>query len=140
MASKYDNGVGRIVKNGRSRSSKYYDKNPASKKKKGAYDRAYNSRPEQIKRRDSRNKARKEMGNPKGKDIHHKDNNPLNNSKSNLEVMSVKKNRQAALRKDAPKRTERTKFVDKPKKGFQKSIPLNKQSRQKALKKAYGVK
>lgn len=101
MASKYDNGnTGKkIVKNGRSRSSQYYDKNPGARKKKGAYDRSYNHRPDQIKRRDSRNKARKEMSNPKGMDIHHKDNNPLNNSKSNLEVMSIKKNRQAALRK-----------------------------------------
>ena len=45
----------------------------------------YHSRPEQIKRRSSRNKARRlaiKAGKAKvgdGKDIHHKDGNPLNN-------------------------------------------------------------
>ena len=50
----------------------------------------YHSRPEQIKRRSSRNKARRlaiKAGKAKvgdGKDIHHKDGNPLNNKNGNL--------------------------------------------------------
>jgi len=46
----------------------------------------YHSKPEQIERRSSRNKARRIMGDNaiKGKDIGHKDNNPLNNDPKNL--------------------------------------------------------
>jgi len=46
----------------------------------------YHSKPEQIERRSSRNKARRIMGDKaiKGKDIGHKDNNPLNNDPKNL--------------------------------------------------------
>jgi len=56
----------------------------------------YHSRPEQIKRRAKRNEARRLMKNNKdikGKDVHHKDNNPLNNDKSNLSIVTQKYNR-----------------------------------------------
>ena len=46
----------------------------------------YHSRPEQIEKRSSRNKARRAMGDNavKGMDVGHKDNNPLNNDPDNL--------------------------------------------------------
>ena len=46
----------------------------------------YHSRPEQIEKRSSRNKARRAMGDNavKGMDVGHKDNNPLNNDPKNL--------------------------------------------------------
>lgn len=61
--------------------------------------REYHSRPEQIKRRSSRNKARrlviKARGKNavKGKDVDHADRNPTNNSLSNLRIQSKTKNR-----------------------------------------------
>lgn len=59
----------------------------------------YNSKPEQKKRRASRNTARRRLEAAKrvrkgdGKDVHHKDGNPKNNAKSNLSVTSKAKNR-----------------------------------------------
>lgn len=59
----------------------------------------YQGKPEQIKRRSSRNKARrlaiKKHGKAavNGKDIDHKDRNPHNNSSSNLRIQSKKENR-----------------------------------------------
>lgn len=59
----------------------------------------YGSKPEQKKRRASRNAARREMERKgkvrkgDGKDVAHKDNNPRNNSSSNLAVQSKSKNR-----------------------------------------------
>ena len=56
----------------------------------------YHSKPEQIKRRSQRNEARrslKDRKDIKGKDVHHKDNNPMNNDKSNLSIVSQKYNR-----------------------------------------------
>ena len=61
--------------------------------------RAYNSRPSQKKRRAARNKARRQMiaagvaRKGDGKDVHHKDGNPLNNSRSNLAVQPKSVNR-----------------------------------------------
>lgn len=61
--------------------------------------REYHGKPEQIKRRNSRNAARRLMikkGLVKkgdGKDVDHKDRNPTNNSARNLRVTSQKKNR-----------------------------------------------
>ena len=82
-----------------SRTKEYYDKHPEAKKKKTAYDKKYNARPEEIKRRAARNDARetlKKEGRVRkgdGKDVHHKDGNPLNRSKSNLKAESRSKNR-----------------------------------------------
>lgn len=68
---------------------------------KAAYDKAYNARPEQVKKREMRNVARAEMvrdGKAKkgdGKDVDHKqmlDGNGTN-SKSNLRVVDKEKNR-----------------------------------------------
>lgn len=59
----------------------------------------YHSKPEQRARRSSRNKARrlavKKHGKAavKGKDVDHKDRNPMNNSSSNLRIQSKKENR-----------------------------------------------
>lgn len=59
----------------------------------------YHASAEQRKKRSSRNKARRKMvksvgkSKIKGKDIDHKDGNPLNNSRSNLRVRSKSKNR-----------------------------------------------
>lgn len=59
----------------------------------------YNSKPEQKKRRASRNAARREMikaGKARkgdGKDVAHKNNNPKDNRKSNLTMQSKAKNR-----------------------------------------------
>ena len=70
----------------------------------------YHSRPEQIKKRSSRNKARRlavKMGKAKkgdGKDIHHRDGNPLNNKNGNLRSMSKSKNRSFARTRTARKK------------------------------------
>tara|TARA_R100001443_G_scaffold103695_1_gene112113 strand:- start:394 stop:615 length:222 start_codon:yes stop_codon:yes gene_type:complete len=61
--------------------------------------REYHSKPEQKKRRAGRNRARRIMTMLKkvrkgdGKDVHHKDGNPKNNSRKNLRVESKKTNR-----------------------------------------------
>ena len=70
----------------------------------------YHSRPEQIKKRSSRNKARRlavKEGKAKkgdGKDIHHRDGNPLNNTQGNLKSMAKSKNRSFARTRTARKR------------------------------------
>lgn len=48
--------------------------------------RDYHGKPEQIKRRAARNKARKIMRAKKGEEVDHKDGNPRNNSPSNLRI------------------------------------------------------
>ena len=55
----------------------------------------YHSKPEQIERRSSRNKARRAMGDKaiKGMDVGHKDNNPLNNDPDNLRNENPSTNR-----------------------------------------------
>jgi hypothetical protein len=59
----------------------------------------YHSRPEQIRNRSSRNKARREMEKRHGKgaltnhDIDHTDGNPMNNSLQNLKITTKKYNR-----------------------------------------------
>ena len=60
------------------------------------YDR-YHSKPKQKKDRAARNTARrrvkKSSGIQAGKDVHHKDGNPQNNSYANLSIRSRKGNR-----------------------------------------------
>lgn len=61
--------------------------------------REYHGKPEQIKRRAARNKARSLMikkhgkSKLKGKDVDHKDFNPRNNSSKNLSIKDWRKNR-----------------------------------------------
>ncbi|KGK41045.1 hypothetical protein LH51_17610 [Nitrincola sp. A-D6] len=65
---------------------------------KAEYER-YHSKPEQKKRRAGRNKARSLMiksgkaSKGDGRDVDHKNRNPLDNSKSNLRIQSKKVNR-----------------------------------------------
>jgi hypothetical protein len=53
----------------------------------------YHGKKEQIARRSSRNKARRKKKCPAGKEVHHKDMNPKNNSRKNLKCVTKKKNR-----------------------------------------------
>lgn len=59
----------------------------------------YQGRPEQIKNRSARNKARRELEKEgrvrkgDGKDVDHKDGNPRNGSRKNLRVQSKSANR-----------------------------------------------
>lgn len=70
----------------------------------------YNAKPEQKKRRAARNQARRIMTKAgkvrkgDGKDVAHKNNNPKNNSKSNLSVQSKAKNRSFARTKTAKRK------------------------------------
>lgn len=63
------------------------------------YDREYQARPEQKKKRAARNAARRMMIKKHGKaalknkDVDHSDGNPRNNSKSNLKIMGRSENR-----------------------------------------------
>jgi hypothetical protein len=71
----------------------------------------YNSKPEQKKRRAMRNKARREMiaaGKVRkgdGKDVAHKDNNPMNTSSSNFAVQSKAKNRSVPRNKNGERKS-----------------------------------
>lgn len=59
----------------------------------------FHGKPEQIKRRAQRNKSRRMLAKQglvskgDGKDVHHKDHNTANTSRSNLAVISKSKNR-----------------------------------------------
>jgi hypothetical protein len=70
----------------------------------------YQGTPEQIKRRAARNKARRELMKAglvrkgDGKDVNHKDGNPLHNSRSNLNVESKSANRSYPRTKTARKK------------------------------------
>lgn len=64
-----------------------------------AYDKEYQARPEQVKKRVARNAARRLMikkhgkSSLKGKDIDHNNGNATDNRASNLKIMSRSKNR-----------------------------------------------
>ena len=64
-----------------------------------SYDKAYAARPEQKKRRAQRNAARRKMtalGHTKkgdGKDVHHRNRKTSDNRRTNLAVISRRKNR-----------------------------------------------
>lgn len=66
----------------------------------------YNSKPEQVKNRTSRNRARREMikagkaHKGDGKDVGHKNSNPRDNDKSNLTMETKAHNRSFARKKD----------------------------------------
>jgi len=59
----------------KSKSAKYYAKNPAARKKKAAYDKKFNQKPEQRKKRSELTKKNREADkrgiNRKGKDYDH---------------------------------------------------------------------
>jgi len=63
------------------------------------YDRKYQARPEQVKKRVARNAARRMMirkhgkNKLKGKDVDHKNGNATDNSKGNLKIIARSKNR-----------------------------------------------
>lgn len=71
----------------------------ASGRKYSAYDKEYQARPEQVKKRVARNAARRLMIKKhgkaalKGKDIDHKRGTKAGNGPSNLQIMSRSKNR-----------------------------------------------
>lgn len=90
---------------------------PNSQKNTKARQRAqakYNSKPEQIKKRASRNKARAAMERAgkvhkgDGKDVAHKNGNALDDRMSNYAVQSKKKNRSYARTKSAHKKDPRS--------------------------------
>jgi len=80
-----------------SKSTIYYRNNPEKKKKKAITSKAYNKI--SVLDREYRNKARKKIEDltghklPPSKDVHHKNDNPLDNKKSNLSVVMAKNNR-----------------------------------------------
>ncbi len=75
--------------------------------------RKYNSKPEQIKRRAARNKARRAMikaGKARkgdGKDVEHKDGNPLHSSMSNYRMGTKHANRSFPRTRGAHKKNPR---------------------------------
>ncbi len=75
----------------------------------------YHSKPEQIERRSSRNKARRIMGDRavKGKDIGHKDNNPLNNDPKNLRNEDPSTNRREPRLREGAADSSLAKKADK---------------------------
>tara|TARA_R110000787_G_scaffold1657_4_gene7102 strand:+ start:1300 stop:1551 length:252 start_codon:yes stop_codon:yes gene_type:complete len=70
----------------------------------------YHSSKKQIKNRDSRNAARNKkikagkVSKGDGKDVHHKDGNPRNNSKKNLSIVKKSSNRSFPRNKKAGKK------------------------------------
>lgn len=76
----------------------------------------YHSKPEQKKRRAGRNHARRQLKDTKGivgKDVHHKDNNPMNNDKSNLSIVTQKYNRTEPRLRDEEKEPQDKDIADK---------------------------
>lgn len=74
----------------------------------------YNSKPEQIKKREARNKARYQMikagkaHKGDGKDVMHKDGNALHNVPSNWKMGTKKENRSYARTKGGHKKNPRS--------------------------------
>ena len=76
----------------------------------------YHSKPEQKKRRAGRNHARRQLKDTKGivgKDVHHKDNNPMNNDKSNLSIVTQKYNRTEPRLRDEAREPQDKDIKDK---------------------------
>ena len=76
----------------------------------------YHSKPEQKKRRAGRNHARRQLKDTKGivgKDVHHKDNNPMNNDKSNLSIVTQKYNRTEPRLRDEEREPQDKDIKDK---------------------------
>ena len=76
----------------------------------------YHSKPEQKKRRAGRNQARRQLKDTKGivgKDVHHKDNNPMNNDKSNLSIVTQKYNRTEPRLRDEEREPQDKDIKDK---------------------------
>lgn len=73
----------------------------------------YNSKPEQVERRTSRNKARAQMiaagkaHKGDGKDVGHKNGNPLDDKMSNYKMQTKKSNRSYARTSGAHKKNAR---------------------------------
>tara|TARA_Y100000015_G_C2338588_1_gene64767 strand:- start:243 stop:506 length:264 start_codon:yes stop_codon:yes gene_type:complete len=71
----------------------------------------YHGKPEQIKRRDSRNAARRILKNKgvnvKGRDVAHKNGNPKDNRVANLTVKSASQNRSFKRTRNAKKKNKR---------------------------------
>ena len=88
-------------------------KKPAKRNYRKEYDN-YHSRPEQIKRRNARNAARKQLereGKVKkgdGKDVAHKNGNPRDNKRSNLKIQTKSQNRSYPRTRTAGKRNPRS--------------------------------
>ena len=78
--------------------------------KKAAYDKAYNARPEEVANRVKRNQARAKLekagkvSKGDGKDVDHKNGNPMQSTKTNLRVQSPKANRSFPRTKNAGKK------------------------------------
>ena len=83
-------------------------------KSRQAIQKKYNAKPEQIKKRAARNKARAEMVKAgkvhkgDGKDVNHKDGNALNNTRSNWNVETKKQNRSYPRTRSAGKKNPRS--------------------------------
>lgn len=89
---------------------------PSSKNYKRNYRKEYDNyhgKPEQIKRRDARNAARRKLEKTgkvrkgDGKDVAHRNGNPRDNRRSNLKVATKRANRSYARTKTAGKRNPR---------------------------------
>jgi hypothetical protein len=76
----------------------------------------YHSKPEQKKKRAGRNHARRQLKDTKGivgKDVHHKDGNPMNNDKSNLSIVTQKYNRTEPRLRDEEREPQDKDIKDK---------------------------
>ena len=76
----------------------------------------YHSKPEQKKRRAGRIHARRQLKDTKGivgKDVHHKDGNPMNNDKSNLSIVTQKYNRTEPRLRDEEREPQDKDIKDK---------------------------